>query len=169
MRKINKLIVHCSDTPSKMDIGAKEIDRWHKERGWSGIGYHFVVRRNGVVEDGRPVKKIGAHVKGHNRHSIGICMVGRDKFTKKQYASLLKLIRSLKSQYKGIEVFGHRDFDNKKECPCFDVRGWHSKELKKLTERKKSSTIKNKDPDNFLIRSFNKVIQFIKKLLNKGV
>src|SRR5690606_114532 len=75
-RFINLLVIHCAATTPLMDIGAKEIDVWHKQRGWSKIGYHFVIRRNGVIEKGRDISEVGAHVEGYNKNSIGICMVG---------------------------------------------------------------------------------------------
>jgi len=69
MRPIDTLILHCSATPPDMDIGVAEIDTWHKAQGWKRIGYHFVIRRNGIVERGRPLAQIGAHVEGHNRRT----------------------------------------------------------------------------------------------------
>lgn len=129
MRNITKIIVHCSATPEGKDFSADTIDRWHKERGWSGIGYHFVVRLDGRIEYGRMVDKIGAHCKGHNTDSIGICYIGGcdskmnpfDTRTQEQRASLLELIRTLKKLHPGVEVFGHRDFSSK-ECPSFDAK-----------------------------------------------
>ena len=76
MREINTFIIHCSDTYPDMDIGVEEIRRWHKERGWSDIGYHYVIRRNGKIEEGRNDGIVGAHAKGMNENSLGICMVG---------------------------------------------------------------------------------------------
>ena len=75
MRKINKIIVHCSATKEGQDISAATIDQWHKKRGWRGIGYHYVVSLNGNIEYGRGVEEVGAHVRLHNRHSIGILLV----------------------------------------------------------------------------------------------
>ena len=69
-RKINKIIIHCSATPPSMDVDANTVDEWHKQRGWSGIGYHFFVKRDGQIELGRPLEKSGAHTKGHNKNSI---------------------------------------------------------------------------------------------------
>lgn len=125
MREIKKLIVHCSATPPHMDIGATEIRKWHLEKGWADIGYHFVIRRNGDVEDGRPVDQAGAHTQGYNRESIGICLVGGNNeadFSFSQYHSLVALIEKLKTQYgSDITVHGHREFADKL-CPCFDVK-----------------------------------------------
>ena len=76
MRRIDKVIIHCSDTYHNMDIGVKQIRRWHKKRGFNDVGYHYIIRRDGTLETGRPIEKIGAHCKGQNRHSIGVCFVG---------------------------------------------------------------------------------------------
>ncbi len=129
MRDIDKIIVHCSATPEGRDISAATIDKWHKERGWSGIGYHFVVKLDGTIEYGRMVDKVGAHCKGHNSNSIGVCYIGgvdsdmnaKDTRTNEQVATLLELIRILKKMHPGVEVFGHRDFSTK-ECPSFDAK-----------------------------------------------
>jgi N-acetylmuramoyl-L-alanine amidase len=129
MRKISKIIVHCSATPEGRHVSAKTIDEWHKARGWSGIGYHYVIGLNGTIEYGRYVQKTGAHVKGHNKGSIGICYIGgcdsdmnaKDTRTPEQKESLLLLIKTLKKMHSGAEVFGHRDF-SAKECPSFDAK-----------------------------------------------
>lgn len=77
MRKDTKyIIIHCSATPPSMDIGAKDIDRWHRAKGWLGIGYHYVIKRDGTVEMGRKLEDAGAHAEGHNHHSVGVCMIG---------------------------------------------------------------------------------------------
>jgi N-acetyl-anhydromuramyl-L-alanine amidase AmpD len=131
MRGINEIIVHCSATTPTMDIGVKEIRDWHvHERRWSDVGYHFIIRRDGRVDDGRPVSKIGAHARGHNEESIGVCLVGGlgasgkpdANFTIDQYISLRNLVGHLKSEYPDIiAVTGHRDYNKMKACPCFDV------------------------------------------------
>ena len=124
------IVVHCAATPSTMDIGAAEIRRWHKERGWIDIGYHFVIRRDGTVEKGRDIDAIGAHVRGVNQISVGICLVGTDEFEDAQFASLKELIVSLLDKFPGSQIKGHRDFPNvKKECPGFDVASWWKNEL----------------------------------------
>ena len=120
MRKINEIILHCSATPNHMDIGVKEITDWHVNgNGWNDIGYHIVIRRDGTIEDGRPINKIGSHCYGHNRHSIGICLVGEGKthesFTELQYEALQTTIASLMQLYPTItKVTQHSDYDSKK-------------------------------------------------------
>ena len=120
MRNINKIIVHHSDTPSSMNIGLKEIDIWHRKRGFNGVGYHYVIRRNGQIQEGRALNKVGAHTYGYNRKSIGICLVGRDEYNPSQFASLKKLIKKLSESYL-FTVHGHYEF-SKKTCPNFDVQ-----------------------------------------------
>lgn len=135
MRPISKIIIHCSATPADMDIGAKEIDRWHKARGWSGIGYHAVIRRNGDIEQGRDDDVIGAHAKGYNAGSLAVCMVGgvdengepETNFLPAQYESLTAVVANWRNEYgvKDSGIMGHRDLPGvKKACPCFDVRAW---------------------------------------------
>lgn len=124
MRPINTLIVHCADTPPNMDCGAKEIDSWHKERGWTGIGYHYVIRRDGSIEYGREVSVPGAHVRGHNTDSIGVCLIGGKggfNFTPLQMSALSTLMVTLKNVYPDAQVKGHRDLDPGKDCPTFDA------------------------------------------------
>lgn len=132
MRAINQLFVHCSATKPTQDIGAKEIREWHvKGNGWKDIGYHFVIRRNGVVEDGRPVEQVGAHVAGHNANSIGICLVGgidvsgkpEANFTPEQWKALPRLLRVLKAHYPKATIHGHNEYAAK-ACPSFDVQKW---------------------------------------------
>jgi N-acetyl-anhydromuramyl-L-alanine amidase AmpD len=125
MRQINKIIIHAADTPADMDIGAAEINQWHIKRGWSGIGYHWVIRRDGTVEQGRSESTPGAHAYGHNQDSIGICMVGGKpdcNYTAAQWRALEALVRDLLARY-DCEVIGHRDVSDK-PCPMFDARAW---------------------------------------------
>ncbi|WP_163834704.1 N-acetylmuramoyl-L-alanine amidase [Spartinivicinus ruber] len=122
--KITKLVVHCSDTPDDRDISAEDIHRWHKERGWDGIGYHKVIKRDGTVENGRPDYWPGAHVKNHNQHSLGVCLIGRDCITSAQLVSLGKVIDDWLLKYPDAEVVGHCDLDSGKTCPNFDVPEW---------------------------------------------
>lgn len=129
MRTITLLIIHCSATVEGKDITAKDIDRWHRDRGWKGIGYHYVVRLDGTIEKGRNEEEIGAHCKGHNSHSIGICYVGgldkngkpKDTRTEEQKMALQDLVRFLKKRHRKAIVVSHHTFDPKKACPCFDA------------------------------------------------
>ena len=121
MREINRIIVHCSDTPDDRQVSVDEIRSWHKERGWSDIGYHYVIHQNGKIENGRPVAKKGAHCSGENHDSIGICLIGRNDFTKEQFASLNNFYQTMLNIYGNIAIFGHRDFTDKKTCPNFMV------------------------------------------------
>lgn len=128
MRWINKIIVHCTDTPFGKDFSAEDVDHWHKEKGWRKIGYHYLIRLDGRIEKGRSESEVGAHCLGQNLHSIGVCYVGgRDKNgnfadtrTDAQKESMNILLYGLVHKYKG-QVFGHRDFANR-ACPCFDAK-----------------------------------------------
>lgn len=145
MKTIRYLVVHCSATPASRDIGVAEIRAMHKKQGWRDVGYHYVIRRNGQIEKGRPDDQPGAHVQGHNGHSLGICMVGgvtpnlkaECNFTAEQFRALRALLETLERKY-GAQVCGHRDLspdrngDGKvsknewvKDCPSFDVAGWY--------------------------------------------
>jgi len=127
-RTINKIVVHCSDSPHGRNDGAEQIHSWHVQRGWSGIGYHYVINEHGILENGRPQYWVGAHVEGHNKDSIGICMIGVDKFTQEQFDTLEYTIRELLKKYPGATVCGHRDLDTHgKTCPNFDVKDWWAK------------------------------------------
>lgn len=129
MRKINEIIIHCSATKEGMDFSAKDIDRWHRERGFDKIGYHYVIKLDGTVEKGRGLEEIGAHCTNHNRNSIGICYVGglskdgkaKDTRTDAQKKALWDLLRVLLIKYPNANVYGHNEFA-KKDCPCFDVQ-----------------------------------------------
>ena len=127
MRRIDEIIIHSAATPASMDIGVKEIDKWHKKRGFRMVGYHFVIRRNGIIEKGRPVGDIGAHARGYNRHTIGICYVGGtrngkafDNRTSRQKDSLIKLMMALKLVFGINMILGHRNVKNT-DCPSFDA------------------------------------------------
>lgn len=132
-RSTDNIVVHCAATPPTADIGAKEIRGWHLQKGWSDIGYHFVIRRDGRVEPGRPENLVGSHVQGHNSNSLGICLVGgtdakqrpQNNFTPEQWASLQTLLMRLTQKYRGATILGHRDFPKvAKACPCFDAIKW---------------------------------------------
>ena len=135
------LIVHCSATQADIDVGAREIREWHQARGWSDIGYHFVIRRNGTIERGRPLHDIGAHVMGYNDKSVGICLVGGlDKkrrpeanFEPEQMGSLRILLAGLLKRWPQAKVIGHRDVPGvAKACPCFDVNDWFQNGKKEI-------------------------------------
>ena len=127
-RRIDAIIVHCTATPPGMKVTVDDIDRWHKARGWKGIGYHYVVDLDGTVYRGRADDCVGAHCKGHNAHSIGVCYVGgldaqgrpADTRTPAQKDALRRLVGALKRQYPHAKVYNHRRFANK-ACPCFDA------------------------------------------------
>ena len=128
MRRIDEIIVHCTATPQGMAVSVSDINRWHRQRGFASIGYHFVVYLDGTVHTGRPIEQAGAHCKGHNAHSIGVCYVGgldaqgcpKDTRTPEQKIALHALMVALKSQYPNEKIYGHRRFANK-ACPCFDA------------------------------------------------
>ena len=129
MRRIDEIIIHCTATIEGKNFKAKDIDKWHKQRGWKGIGYHYVVDLDGTIEKGRPESEIGAHTVGHNRYSIGVVYVGgldkngkpKDTRTEEQKEALLEILRQLLSKYPKATIHGHNEFA-KKACPCFDVR-----------------------------------------------
>ena len=130
MRTITLIVIHCSAVRPGQQSSAKKINDWHHDRGFqNGIGYHFVVRRDGSIELGRPLEMIGAHVVGHNRHSIGICYEGglnsfgedADTRTPEQKATLRKLLEELHRKFPKALIVGHRDLNPGKRCPCFDV------------------------------------------------
>lgn len=140
MTRIDYIAIHCSATPADSNIGAAEIRQWHRAKGWRDIGYHYVIRRNGIAEKGRADNVPGAHEPRINRNSISICLVGgsppigseahkkglgEDNYTAFQWASLEHLVRRLKAQHPDAEVIGHRDVPGvRKACPSFDVRKW---------------------------------------------
>ena len=131
-RSIHYLVVHCSATPEGRDHTAKDIDDWHKQRGFNEIGYNYVVRLDGTVEEGRDVNKIPAHVTNHNKDSIGICYIGgidrntlqpKDTRTDAQKEALKRLLLELRALYPDAKILGHRDFAGvAKACPCFDAK-----------------------------------------------
>ena len=99
-QKTDHIVIHCADTPDDRDVEMAEIKRWHvEERGWDDIGYHFVIRRNGLVEVGRDIKLQGAHAKAVNGSSVGVCLVGRSDFDKRQFDSLRDTVQMLLNLY----------------------------------------------------------------------
>lgn len=127
--EIKFIIVHCSATPEGRDVGMTEIDRWHRQRGFARIGYHYVIRLDGTIERGRPEDCVGAHCLGKNGCSIGVCYIGgvsrdghtpKDTRTPAQRTALKQLLSDLKRRYPRAKICGHRDFAAK-ECPSFDA------------------------------------------------
>ena len=124
-KKISLLVVHCSDTENRQNLSAIDIHKMHLEFGWNGIGYHKIITRTGIIENGRPEYWIGAHVKGKNEISLSVCLIGRDYFTKKQFISLERILKKWKIKYPNAMIVGHKDTgDTKKTCPNFDVITW---------------------------------------------
>lgn len=130
-RIINEIIVHCSATPEGKDYSVADIRKWHKQQGWSDIGYHYVVYRDGTIRDGRDVNISGAHCVNHNAHSIGVCYIGgvasdgktpKDTRTPSQRIALKQLLTELLMLYPNARIYGHHDFDKGKACPSFDAR-----------------------------------------------
>lgn len=127
------IVIHCSASAPAVNADAAMIDRWHRQQGWQCIGYHYAIKRDGTVEDGREVDKIGAHTLDYNAVSVGICLSGgvdeaqnpQNNFTPEQFAALEKLLKELKIKYPSAVIQGHRDFPKvAKACPSFDVRAW---------------------------------------------
>lgn len=142
MRKIDYIVLHCSATPEGRNVSVQEIERWHRQRGFRKIGYHFVILLDGTIRKGRDISEIGAHVAGSNANSIGICYVGgldangkpRDTRTEEQKAALFYLLQQLREEFPDAMICGHRDFSPDrnadgiiepwewmKACPCFDA------------------------------------------------
>lgn len=127
------IVVHASDTPADMDIGVAEIDRWHRQRGFLEVGYHYVIRRSGEWETGRDDHRPGAHARGFNHKSIAVCLVGgrgadgeaENNFTDDQMDTLEGVVLGLESVLPHAKVVGHRDLPGvTKACPCFDAAEW---------------------------------------------
>ena len=129
MRTIKKIILHCSATPENRNVSVDTIREWHTSKGWSDIGYHYVIGLNGDIHKGRPVDRQGAHVRGFNKGSIGICYIGgvdadlkaKDTRTESQRASLSYFLCNLMDKYDGATLHGHNEFSSK-ACPSFDVQ-----------------------------------------------
>ena len=128
-RKITEIIIHCSATPAGRNYTVDDIRQWHIKRGFSDIGYHTVIDLNGIAFLGRDFDKVGAHCKGHNSHSIGICYVGGldsngkpcDTRTPAQIDCMHEVVSRLINAFGPLKVYGHNEFSNK-ACPCFDVK-----------------------------------------------
>jgi N-acetyl-anhydromuramyl-L-alanine amidase AmpD len=145
LREINSIWVHCTATKPSQDIGVKTVRSWHVRRGWSDIGYHFLIKRDGKIQKGRKIERAGAHTRGYNSTSVGIALVGginekgrpQFNFTKEQMVSLDHLATELCETY-GIDakkVRGHNEV-SAKACPCFDVPQWFSKTISKKPEKR---------------------------------
>lgn len=133
-RKVTEyIIIHYSATPPSMDVDVTDIDRWHRDRGWNGCGYHYIVKRDGTVQEGRNINDVGAHTKGHNHNSVGVCLVGgvlendyskpQLNFTPEQWKALHRVVHVLSSEYPEAQVAGHKEF-SPTHCPGFHVREW---------------------------------------------
>ena len=128
-RTIKELIVHCSATPEGKDYSIDTIRQWHLQRGFSDIGYHYVIYRDGSIHIGRDESIIGAHCTGHNTNSIGVCYIGgcasdgktpKDTRTLQQKESLLSLLKTLKVKYPNAKIYPHYKFAAK-ACPSFNA------------------------------------------------
>ena len=131
MRDIKYIVIHCAATKPSMDVPIERVRKWHLDRGWSDIGYHYYITRDGKIHKGRDLNIVGAHVRGYNKNSIGIFYEGginekgdpEDNRTDEQKKSLLKVVKVLKFVFENAVVQGHRDFPNvKKACPSFDAK-----------------------------------------------
>tara|TARA_R100000773_G_C4204635_1_gene105930 strand:- start:485 stop:898 length:414 start_codon:yes stop_codon:yes gene_type:complete len=130
MRELNRIILHCSATKEGKDYSVETIRDWHvKGRGWSDIGYHWVIRLDGSIEVGRPLEKSGAHTKGHNKDSVGVCYIGgcdadgkpKDTMNEEQEKAWRMIVLSLRTLYGDLTIHGHNEFANK-ACPSFIVK-----------------------------------------------
>lgn len=160
-RPITTLVVHCSASPNGRRVTSEDIDSWHRARGFrrdpkligfnepmlGSIGYHYVIYADGPVRIGRGEHEIGAHVQGHNARSIGICMVGTDRYSAEQWKSLRVLIQSLQQRYPNAAIKGHRDLSPDRDgdgvvepqewlktCPGFDVVRWLANDMQPLAD-----------------------------------
>ena len=135
-RDIKEIIIHCSATPEGKNFTVADIKKWHLARGFSDIGYHYVIYLDGSINKGRDESKVGAHCEGHNSNSIGVCYIGgltidgikpKDTRTEAQKKSLISLLKELKCKYPQAKIYPHYKYANK-ACPCFDAE----KEYKSL-------------------------------------
>jgi N-acetylmuramoyl-L-alanine amidase len=124
-KKIKLLVVHCSNTPDKKNLGASDIHKMHLGFGWDGIGYHKIIKKDGSIEYGRPEFWVGAHVYGKNEISLGVCLIGTNNFTEKQFFSLNKVLYDWKIKYPQAVIKGHNEtIKTNKTCPNFNVYEW---------------------------------------------
>ena len=137
MRRIDTIVIHCSDSPNGRDFRASDILSWHTDpkprgRGWRHAGYHFVICVDGAVESLVPLdddqyieaSEVANGARGYNAHSIHICMIGKDRFTPKQWDALSAKVSSLLDRLEGVSVVGHNQLDSHKTCPNFPVDEW---------------------------------------------
>jgi N-acetylmuramoyl-L-alanine amidase len=132
-KRTDFIVVHTTATPEGRDFDVRDIEKMHRDRGFNGVGYHFVVKLDGTVQTGRPQEMVGAHVENHNATSVALSYVGgvdakgkaKDTRADAQKAAMRELIIDLMTAYPNATVLGHRDFPKvRKDCPCFDVRTW---------------------------------------------
>lgn len=131
MRRIDEIIIHCSATPRGKRYTVEDVRRWHLERGFADVGYHFLIYLDGSVHKGRPIELVGAHCRGHNAHSVGICYIGglsadgrcsEDTRTPEQKRAIDRTVAALLKRFPGATVHGHNEFAAK-ACPCYKVNG----------------------------------------------
>lgn len=123
IRDIDTIIIHCSASDRAAHDDWRVIKRWHLERGWRDIGYHYIIQRDGGIRIGRPIHEAGAHVKGHNDNSIGICLTGDQDFTVSQFETLGKLVKNLRLLFnlEAKDIKPHNAFNIDKTCPNFKL------------------------------------------------
>ena len=139
MRRVRRIIIHCSASPNGRADTIRDVDRWHKERGFlrslafrskyrpelTSCGYHACIHTDGTVALGRHTDEVGAHAAGYNHDSIGVCLIGTDEFSPEQIEALELYLQSVLAMYPNATVMGHKDLPGvKKSCPGFNVAKW---------------------------------------------
>lgn len=128
--KTDFIVIHCSATPARMDVDIATVAEWHKERGFTTVGYHYFIKRDGTLQEGRGLYDIGAHVVGFNHCSVGVCMAGgmddenknpQNNFTKAQWDTLSHILNQFHEEFPKAVIVGHRDLNPDKACPSFSV------------------------------------------------
>lgn len=151
LSQIDSIVIHCADTPNGRADTIEDVDRWHGQRvppfrrnmalapkhqpQLTHVGYHFVIEVDGAIRLGRPLHESGAHVARHNRLSIGICLIGYDRFSHAQWDALRALVLMLQHPGNGLniqQICGHRDLYSGKTCPGFDVAEWINNDFQPL-------------------------------------
>ncbi|QDP66719.1 MAG: putative endolysin [Prokaryotic dsDNA virus sp.] len=131
MRDLNRIILHCSATVRGAHYDVETLRQWHKARNFKDIGYHYVIYLDGTVHKGRPIEEQGAHTRGHNKDSVGVCYIGgiddvsrkaKDTMTPAQDIAFIRLVRALRMVFGNLTISGHNQYTKNKACPCFDVR-----------------------------------------------